>query len=382
MKKITLFVAALCATTMAFAGTITIDESNVTWGTSYANCPSTLTISGQTFDVVNLVNAKLNGDSVLQFSKLDADKSRAAGYIANKNSLDLVSIVLTKAGSYQNLTIYAGATAADLTKVDLVESGSTYTATMPDGAKFFKVINESSYAAQCTSIAINVEGEIGGDDTGDATELTVNYAGITYYEELSGEGAHNFSVDFMYYNATEDSVHAPYISFDIYSASATAIAGSYSITASTIGTEYSYAMLTDAELIDEDAEGVTMTTATLTLTYAPANDTYKAVAAFTASDGKKYTINAEVPFAVFKALDTDGDDYYDDYEDYTLYENTTAIRDIEVMSDVYARDGRIYAEEGAHIYTILGLDVTNMNGQLNGVYVVKNGNKIAKVVVR
>jgi hypothetical protein len=52
------------------------------------------------------------------------------------------------------------------------------------------------------------------------------------------------------------------------------------------------------------------------------------------------------------------------------------------MSDVYARDGRIYAEEGARIYTLLGLDVTTMNGQLNGVYVVKNGNKVAKVVVK
>jgi hypothetical protein len=60
----------------------------------------------------------------------------------------------------------------------------------------------------------------------------------------------------------------------------------------------------------------------------------------------------------------------------------TALRDIEVMSDVYARDGRIYAEEGARIYTVTGIDVTTLNGQLDGVYVVKNGNKVAKVVVR
>ncbi len=60
----------------------------------------------------------------------------------------------------------------------------------------------------------------------------------------------------------------------------------------------------------------------------------------------------------------------------------TAIRDVEVMSDVYARDGRIYAEEGARIYTVTGIDVTTLNGQLEGVYVVKNGNKVAKVVVK
>ncbi len=224
-----------------------------------------------------------------------------------------------------------------------------------------------------------------GDEDGDATELTVNYAEITYYEELSEEGAHNFSIDFMYYNATEDSVHAPYVSFDIYSASATAVAGSYSIANGTIGEEYSYAMLTDAELVDDDADGVAMTAATLTLAYVAANETYKAVAAFTASDGKKYTINAEVPVSVFKALDTDGDYYYDDYEDYTLDENTTAIRNIEVLNDVYAREGRIYAEEGAQIYTIMGLNVTEQNKKSTlgeGIYIVKAGNKLAKIVVK
>ena len=60
----------------------------------------------------------------------------------------------------------------------------------------------------------------------------------------------------------------------------------------------------------------------------------------------------------------------------------TAIREVEVMTDVYARDGRIYAEEGARIFTVTGLDVTRQNGQLNGIYVVKAGNKVAKVVVK
>ncbi len=224
MKKITFLVAALCATTMAFAETITIDESNVTWGTSYANCPSEFTVSGQTFDVVNLVKGKLKAetDSCLQFSKLDTVKSRAAGYIANKTELDLVSIVLTKYGDYQNLTIYAGATAADLAKVNLAESGSTYTATMPDGAKFFKIINESSYAAYCASIVINVDGG-------------------------------------------------------------------------------------------------------------------------------------------------------------------TAIRNIEVLNDVYAHEGHIYAEEGAQIYTVMGLNVTEQNKKSTlgeGIYIVKAGNKLAKIVVK
>lgn len=59
----------------------------------------------------------------------------------------------------------------------------------------------------------------------------------------------------------------------------------------------------------------------------------------------------------------------------------TAIRTVEIDNTVYARDGRIYAEEGARIYSLTGLDVTRMNGNLEGIYIVKNGNKVAKVAV-
>lgn len=62
-------------------------------------------------------------------------------------------------------------------------------------------------------------------------------------------------------------------------------------------------------------------------------------------------------------------------------EKYTAIRTVEIDNTVYARDGRIYAEEGARIYSLTGLDVTRMNGNLEGIYIVKNGNKVAKVAV-
>ena len=53
-----------------------------------------------------------------------------------------------------------------------------------------------------------------------------------------------------------------------------------------------------------------------------------------------------------------------------------------VVSVIYTRDGRIYGADDMRIYTVLGLDVTNMNGQLNGIYVVKTQAGIVKVVVR
>lgn len=53
-----------------------------------------------------------------------------------------------------------------------------------------------------------------------------------------------------------------------------------------------------------------------------------------------------------------------------------------VVPVIYTRDGRIYGADDMRIYTVLGLDVTNMNGQLNGIYVVKTQAGIVKVVVR
>lgn len=49
---------------------------------------------------------------------------------------------------------------------------------------------------------------------------------------------------------------------------------------------------------------------------------------------------------------------------------------------IYAHQGRIYGAEGARIYDLLGRDVTRTNGSLNGVYIVKCGEKAVKIAVR
>ncbi len=59
----------------------------------------------------------------------------------------------------------------------------------------------------------------------------------------------------------------------------------------------------------------------------------------------------------------------------------TAIDQVEATV-IYANAGRIYGAEGARIYTISGLDVTEMNGQLNGIYVVRTQNAAYKVAVK
>jgi hypothetical protein len=59
----------------------------------------------------------------------------------------------------------------------------------------------------------------------------------------------------------------------------------------------------------------------------------------------------------------------------------TAMQNTEIP-EIYAENGRIYGAEGMQIFTIVGQNVTEMNGQLSGVYVVKVGNVAQKVIVR
>ena len=59
----------------------------------------------------------------------------------------------------------------------------------------------------------------------------------------------------------------------------------------------------------------------------------------------------------------------------------TALQNAE-MVEIYAAAGRIYGADGMQIFTLTGQNVTEMNGQLNGVYIVKIGDKVQKVLVK
>jgi len=62
-------------------------------------------------------------------------------------------------------------------------------------------------------------------------------------------------------------------------------------------------------------------------------------------------------------------------------EGATAINQVNMLS-VYANNGTIYGAENARIYTILGMDVTEQNGNLKGIYVVKANGKTQKIAVK
>lgn len=69
----------------------------------------------------------------------------------------------------------------------------------------------------------------------------------------------------------------------------------------------------------------------------------------------------------------------------TVYVNNgdpVGINQVTSKLSVFASSGTIYGAENGRIYTITGMDVTEQNGRLNGVYVVKINGKVQKVMVR
>lgn len=200
-------------------------------------------------------------------------------------------------------------------------------------------------------------GEGGGEEGGDEDAIAISplaYSEAAYMGEY--EGQHEWLI--LLWKSYDDDYE--FVQFDILSSGATTIAGTYSLD------EYSGAWFSKTD-------SVIVESGTLTITRIDDAGNYTVVAEFVGNNGKKYTVNTTVEILAYD------DETEDDIELTDVA--STAIRTVEIDNTVYARDGRIYAEEGARIYSLTGLDVTRMNGNLEGIYIVKNGNKVAKVAV-
>ena len=321
MKKITLFVAALFATTMAFA--TAVKENNST----------------------------IENKTIAEFIAAEGVKCYLTGVVGEvkNNKYGNFNLTDTTGTIYVYGCLTAGNESGKFSTLG-VEQGDTLTIL----AETYKLYNGTKEVVDAIYVS-----HVEGGNSGDATEITpLEYCQALYYGEWD-EGQEWIIQLWPSYNDSYT-----YVQLDITNQSTSAIAGTYELD------DYSGIWFSDTD-------SVFVESGTLTITCI-GNGEYTIVAEFECENSKKYTVNTTVEVVGLK---------YDENNklvDVDLTDETavTAIRDIEVMSDVYARDGRIYAEEGARIYTILGLDVTTMNGQLNGVYVVKNGNKVAKVVVK
>ena len=68
--------------------------------------------------------------------------------------------------------------------------------------------------------------------------------------------------------------------------------------------------------------------------------------------------------------------------DNVAFKATTAIKNVTIDNSVYATNGTVYAEGEFQIFSVAGQNVTELNGQLNGIYVVKTAKGIQKVAVK
>ena len=65
----------------------------------------------------------------------------------------------------------------------------------------------------------------------------------------------------------------------------------------------------------------------------------------------------------------------------TVVSCETALGEVE-LNAIYAENGTIYADGDMRIFTVTGIDVTELNGQLSGIYVVRLGGNSYKISVK
>ena len=94
-------------------------------------------------------------------------------------------------------------------------------------------------------------------------------------------------------------------------------------------------------------------------------------------------VNREIPVYVPMEAVEDylNDPYWSEFNIQGVNE-PTAIENVQQNVEFSTENGRIVCAGEFTIYDLLGRDVTRMNGQLSGVYIVKAGDKAQKVIVR
>ena len=68
--------------------------------------------------------------------------------------------------------------------------------------------------------------------------------------------------------------------------------------------------------------------------------------------------------------------------DNVTFKADTAIKHVTIDNSVYATNGTVYAEGEFQIFSVAGQNVTELNGNLNGIYIVKTAKGIQKVAVK
>lgn len=361
MKKFTFFVAALCATMMASAATTTLTMSDFKAVTGSKNG-------------IEFTLDKGEGSSAPVYNETAGDlRAYANNTITIKctENMTSISFEVSKKGQYRLAPLTATTGTCEVKgKPDFtaVWNGSANEVVITVGAKADYGTDGNTKAGQLCFNSFTVTTGEGGEtgetgETGDVIEIKDLVYATAVWDADPGYLYWMFDL-YKDYDSETENVSYPEVIFSVTGGTATTIADD------------------DICFVEDDDFGFYVKAEGDTIEFVKGDIDITAIGegnyvfncTFEDADGQKYTFNTTVNVFAYE---------YNSEEEIELTDvASTAIRQVEMMSDVYAHDGRIYAEEGARIYTVTGLDVTRMNGNLDGIYVVKNDNKVAKVVVR
>ena len=380
MKKFTFLVAALCATMMASAAVIQIDDFNsVALAATQAN--QTVTVQGVTLSFNGtIVDATYEGKTYRTL-RVYAGKTLTVSCAEKITKIEVIGMAKKDA----NVTASAG------TVVGGSFSADTYAYENGFDEPLFVINDVNATSTVITPVkqirlyGIRVTtGEGGGSEGG---EEGGEEGGGSEGGEEGGEGELDYSFEPTEVTTIDETMlEADWIDYTVDGLVLVWLGNEqYEVSLAVLTTKAAMPVGT-FEINDSEAENTVLASL--------GGDETDDYPSFVAADFEGDVYNAAYYLVSGNVTISVAEDVYTIKLDAKSYngstikmaytgavEEYTAIRTVEIDNTVYARDGRIYAEEGARIYSLTGLDVTRMNGNLEGIYIVKNGNKVAKVAV-
>ena len=362
MKKITFLLVALCATLFTNAADYTLTMSDYA-ATSFTSAGGIVVAAEQA-----------TGASAPAYNTTALDLRVYANNtltITSPEAMTSISFGISPKGEFR-LAPVAASVGSVVVKGDpdftAVWTGNAKTVTFTVGAQADYGKDGSAKAGQLcfTTLDIVTNGEGGGTDPidPDPTETAMtgfNYVDATYFtNEEVGYWAFDLYNDYDYDNSA---YIYPELYMEVVANNSSTIAGTY---------EVDYADFSTSETNTIVFASGTITVTALGTIDGDSYPEYSFEGTFQDESGNTYTVSLNNGVWAFN---------YDTDEDITLNDEVVAIHNVEILDNIYANNGRIYTQDAARIYTITGLDVTSMNGNLEGVYIVKVANKVGKVMV-
>ncbi len=253
------------------------------------------------------------------------------------------------------------------------------------GFKFYE--NETNMQRPVLYVKGDGAGYVGDDES--VNILDINYAQADLYARYSDFSKNLYFWD-LSLNQSESETAVPRIETSIQTASMTSIAGDYSLEkAETMAgwtSSKSYIQFPSSE---EGGTQAKLTTLEFSITPVSRYDenwfNYHIVLNCIDSNKKRWKLDKVLPiFCTFTDRDPNNKEYDLDTDmEYTMDEQVpTAIAAVLASElQIFAIDKTIFGPDSLQIFDLTGRNVTRLNGQLNGVYIVKVGDKAQKVVV-